>query len=170
MDSVLHKQNGFTLVELVMVILVVTILSAFAISRSSDTQSYRNNILSNQLISAGRLAQQTALSRAAYDTSLPGSSRVSLQISQSASDWRFRIAGGNGQTLDTLLERGSESIFAGTNFSAACTTLTPAPITINYDGDGNRTPSANLRICINSDTVTELCISPAGYIYSGACL
>jgi len=167
MESALKQNQGFTLVELVMVILLVTILSAFAISRSSDRQGYLNNIVINQLISAGRLAQQTALSRASYNTA---SANVSLNVAVVSGEWRLRIAGGDGETFDTLVEQGDERIFSGTNFSAACSSLTPAPFTINFDGDGNRSPANNLRICINSDVVTELCISPAGYIYRGACL
>ena len=168
MDSALKQSKGFTLVELVMVILVVTILSAFAISRSSDRQDYLNNIVVNQLISSGRLAQQTALSRASYNTA--SSSGVALNISASAGEWNFRIAGGEGEAFETFIEQGDERIFAGTNFTAACSALTPTPVTINFDGDGNRSPANNLRICVNSDVVTELCISPAGYIYRGACL
>ena len=156
-------QSGFTLVELVMVILVVSILSAFAISRSSDTQGYSTTIIKNQFIASARLAQQTALSRAS-------SGNVSLTVTPTANDWDLRVSGGGGASTNIELERGSESIRFGTNFTAACSTLSTGVLTIQFDGDGNRIPAENFRVCIDSTTDFELCISPAGYAYEGTCL
>ena len=157
------REKGFTLVELVMVIIVISIISVFTISRSSDTQGYLNNIVRNQLIASARLAQQTALSRAA-------SANVSLSITSTADSWIFTVNGGGGDTFVNQVDRGTEQILVGTNLAAACSTLAAVPTTIQFDGDGNRDPQTNLRICINSDVVTELCISPAGYLYTGTCL
>lgn len=156
-------ESGFTLVELVMVILIIAILSAFAISRTSDQQGYSTTIVKNQFIASARQAQQTALSRAS-------SGNVSLTVSLSSGEWSFQVAGGGGDQHIISLEQGSERIRFGTNFSAACSALSGSTLSVQFDGDGNRDPSENLRVCIDSTPDIEMCISPAGYAYEGTCL
>jgi len=172
MESTLKRNSGFTLVELVMVIIVISIISAFAISRNSNSQSYLTNIVRNQLIASGRLAQQTSLSRAST------AANVSLTIRPTAIGtreiWRFSVAGGGADSINMEVDRGGEQIHFGSNLSATCSSLTAAsdgaPLIIQFDGDGNRSPAQNLRICVNSDVISELCVSPAGYMYTGTCL
>ena len=75
--------DGFTVVELVAVLLLMGILAATAMSRMVGSNAYAPALVSQQLIALGRLAQQTALSR--QDAS------VSLDVDQNAGDWRFRV-------------------------------------------------------------------------------
>lgn len=159
-----NNQQGFTLIELVTVIILLGILSAFAISRFPDSQGYSTTIIKNQLLASTRLAQQTSLSRASSAVN------VTLTVSEIAGEWNFVITGGSGIGFSAEVERSSEQIRFGTSLSAACSALTAAPLTITFDGDGNQTPFQNLRICVDSVTDFELCISPSGYIYEGTCL
>jgi MSHA pilin protein MshC len=159
-----QKQKGFTLIELVMVIILLGVLSAFAMSRFSSGQSYSSVIVKNQLLAVLRLSQQTALSRSS------SGANVILTLTSSAGNWSFVTSGGGGNSFASSIEIEAETIRFGTNLVAACSTLSALPLTISFDGDGNRIPQSNLRICIDSDTVYELCISPSGYAYEGACL
>ena len=160
-----------------MVIIVVSILAVFAVSRSSDGQGYLNNIVRNQVIATGRQSQLTALSRASDNVA------VNWRISDDAGDWTFQVYSGNNPAVCTLndacyslSDRGSEVIRYGdsvADLAANCSALTAVsttPLVITFDGDGNRTPATNMRICIDSNIDSELCVSPAGYIYDGTCL
>jgi MSHA pilin protein MshC len=159
-----NSQQGFTLIELITVIILLGILSAFAISRFPSSQSYSTTIIKNQLIASARLAQQTSLSRSSP------AENVILNVSLIAGVWNLVVSGAGGNSYSAQIDRGGEQIRFGTNLTTACSTLAAAPLTISFDGDGNRTPNQNLRICIDSDVDYELCISPSGYAYEGTCL
>ena len=76
-------ESGFTVVELIAVLLLLGILAATAMSRLVGSNAYAPALVSEQLIALGRLAQQTALSRQ--------DAAVSLDIDQNAGDWRIRV-------------------------------------------------------------------------------
>jgi MSHA pilin protein MshC len=159
-----RKQSGFTLIELITVIILLGILSAFAISRFPSSQSYSSTIIKNQIIASARLAQQTSLSRAS------AGSDVVLTLSEIAGNWNLVISGGNGISYAAQVERGSEQVRYSADLASACSALTAAPLVLTFDGDGNRIPAQNLRVCIDAVTDIELCISPSGYAYEGICL
>ncbi|MBQ0732465.1 MAG: type II secretion system protein [Oleispira antarctica] len=158
------SQQGFTLIELITVIILLGILSAFAISRFPSSQSYSTTIIKNQFIASARLAQQTSLARSST------TSNVTLSISEVSEEWNLVIAGAGGDSYTAKVDKGNEQIRFGTNLVSACSALTASPLTLVFDGDGNRIPRQNLRVCIDSDIDYELCISPSGYAYEGTCL
>lgn len=162
------SQQGFTLIELITVIILLGILSAFAMSRMPSAQGYSGTIIKNQLIASARLAQQTSLSHSS------SAGNVTLNVQETAGDWHLAVSGDGGISYTAQVDRGSEQVHFGTDLAAECSDLTSAPLTISFDGDGNRIPNQNLRICIDStldsDRDYELCISPSGYAYEGACI
>ena len=171
-----NSQQGFTLIELITVIVLLGILSAFAISRFPSSQSYSTTVIKNQLIASIRLAQQTALSRASVDRSTNSSSlQTQLQITRDSDNWSLNITSGP-ISHNAQVKRSNETVYYGTNTSASCSALTAStsiPLTLIFDGDGNRVPATALRICINTPSSStadvELCISPSGYVYEGIC-
>jgi prepilin-type N-terminal cleavage/methylation domain-containing protein len=58
-------QQGFTLVELVVVMLLVSILATVGASRFADREPFAAQALADQLVSGLRLAQATAMARRA---------------------------------------------------------------------------------------------------------
>lgn len=159
------SQQGFTLIELITVIILLGILSAFAVSRFPSSQSYSTNIITNQFIASARLAQQTALSR----SSVAIASHTTLNVSGSAGNWDIAVTSGL-LSYESQVDQGNEQVRFGADLSAACTSLSSAPLTITFDGDGNRVPAQNLRVCIDSVVDVELCISPSGYVYEASCI
>jgi MSHA pilin protein MshC len=79
-----NKQQGFTLIELIMVIILLGVLSVFAMSRFSSGQAYSGTIIKNQFLASARLAQQTSLSRSSPNIS---NTNVKLNVSIVAGDW-----------------------------------------------------------------------------------
>lgn len=160
-------QQGFTLIELITAIILLGILSAFAISRFPSSQAYSTAILKNQFIASARLAQQTSLSRASLSLT---NTNVTLNVSSVGAVWDLVVSGADGIAYSAQIDKSSEQIRYGTSLSASCSALASAPFLISFDGDGNRIPKENLRVCIDSDIDYELCISPSGYVYEGHCL
>lgn len=158
------KQKGFTLIELIMVIILLGVLSVFAMSRFSSGQSYSSVITKNQLLASLRLTQQTALSRAS------SSENVLLTITSSGGYWSFVTSGGNGNSFSSRIESSNEQIHFGTTLTGSCSSLSTLPLVLSFDGDGNRIPQSNLRVCVDSVIDYELCISASGYAYEGGCL
>lgn len=58
-----NKNNGFTIVELVVVILIIGIFSVSVIPRFFNTSSYKNRLATDELMAALRYSQQTAMNR-----------------------------------------------------------------------------------------------------------
>jgi MSHA pilin protein MshC len=160
-----NHQQGFTLIELITVIILLGILSAFAVSRFPSSQSYSTTIITNQLIASLRLAQQAALSRASVDSV----NHTQLNVTGDSDYWRLAVSSGS-LTYDAQVGRENEEIRFGSNLVGSCSALPSVPLTVTFDGDGNRVPAQNLRVCIDSATDIELCISASGYVYEGSCI
>ena len=65
MKSLYKSQSGFTLIELVMVIVLIGILSYGAASLYSSRDGFAGFIAKDQLIASGLLAQQVAMGMSA---------------------------------------------------------------------------------------------------------
>jgi MSHA pilin protein MshC len=157
-------QQGFTLIELITVIILLGILSAFAISRFPSKQSFSTTVIVNQLIASARLAQQTALSR----SSVLSSGHTQLNVAGTSESWQLVVTSGP-ITYEAEVGRDDEQVRFGTDFTSSCSTLSSSALTVTFDGNGNRVPAQNLRVCIDSNVDRELCISSSGYIYEGSC-
>lgn len=145
-----------------MVLVILGIISTFAISRFADQQVYSGRAVMNQLLATARLAQQSALAQSS-------ASNVEMRLAQASGQWRFQVVGGDGLTV--LLDAGAEQIRYGNNLSAACSALANLPLTLQFDGSGSLTSGQNTRICVmEGGRNRELCISSAGYAYEGSCV
>lgn len=163
--------QGFTLIELISVIIILGILSVSAVGLFADKEGFRAAAVKNQLISSLRLTQQLALSRQNLSTATP----VSLAISQSGDNWQFNLwdsdpaGAGNTPYATADAERGDVALwFSTSDYASACTSLTQATsYTINFDGDGNLMGSSPLRICVVGQSTFQICVSGLGFPYEG---
>lgn len=163
-------QKGFTLVELVGVILILGILSISATGLFSSKQDVETNVLKNQLISSLRLTQQLALSR----QDLTPTNAVNLAISQTSDSWLFTVwemdssAPGAVAFEESSVDRDVTSLRFSTNVSTACSALSNSTsYTIQFDGDGNLLSSNQLKICIVGTETIQICVSSLGFAYEG---
>ena len=167
----LRGMPGYTLIELVVVLVLIGVLSAYASSRFASTSDYSARVLNDQLLVSLRLAQQTAMGRTA--------SQVSLTIapdSVGAGQWQFILADGHA-SFATQADNNHSHIYASTDLNAPCDSLVEVtastPLKIVFDGHGDRLPATNLRLCIDTDGASApqaLCIAASGYAYKGACV
>jgi MSHA pilin protein MshC len=118
-------QEGFTLVELVMILIILGVLMAVAIPRM-DTSSYRAVEFRDQTVSALRYAQKTATSHRRMVCVAFTSSTVTVTIDHDKS------GACNGQALN-LPGSNSNVVQSGDATNAV---FSPVPAAFNFNSDG----------------------------------
>ena len=130
----LIKSKGFTLVELIVVILIVGILSISVAPRFFGVSSYEDRKASDELRSALRHTQQLAMNRGGNVQLLLTATNFTVQLTDGTS---LRSPDGRMPYVKTF----------PTNV-----TVSPTPSTITYNTLGK--PNAGLTITVGSQTVT----------------
>tara|TARA_R110002167_G_scaffold194358_3_gene397038 strand:+ start:181 stop:669 length:489 start_codon:yes stop_codon:yes gene_type:complete len=151
-----HKlQNGFTLIELVMVIVLLGILSFGTSSLFSSKSTYAEFIAKEQLIAQGLLAQQIALGMSAI------SNPVSLTIARSAGGQTSFILTKTGQTpLIELLDSSLNSpLVDGSALANGASTI------FTWNTKGELSDNSNHSVVFVGDNSYRVCFSSSGYVY-----
>jgi MSHA pilin protein MshC len=163
-------QSGFTLIELVMVIVLIGVLSVGASSLFSSKDAYVDYLAKERLLSLGLLAQQLSLGVSAQELVIPGSATPPLG---NPSEIRIsRTAGGaisftllkHQQTVQTYnLEAPLPAIAVdGSALSAGST------VTLAWDQTASMTDAANHSVTITGASTFRVCVSASGYTYESA--
>lgn len=153
MFSVARDRRGFTLVELVLVIVLVGVLSAVAIGRFAGPGVFEARAYSDQVMAALRTAQKTAIAqnRPVF---------VSLNVASvavcfnAACTSRVRAPGGNNDgSGPSLAACGGSSVHycVGAPGGITLTAPVPLPYTFYFDQNGRPFRSADP---VGSDTST----------------
>lgn len=180
-----NKQQGFSVVELVIAILIIGIISAVALSRLLEGGVYNAAVVRDQIVSLARSGHQRALGR----------SDVALIVRPNGGSLEVITAEGfvDANTFTTLqsssIDARSVTVSGDVNITASCG-ATPgtdplgnaAPMVIRYDELGDLwrggvsgtvgypvTVTTAMRLCVNNDPIVSICFSPAGFAYAGDC-
>ncbi|MEZ9007606.1 prepilin-type N-terminal cleavage/methylation domain-containing protein [Vibrio sp. 10N.286.49.F3] len=167
------KSNGFTLVELIIVIIILGIISTFAASRFVGTSSYSTFTAQEQIISVIRQVQvnriQTNIPNLynyCNDTSNPDLQKLCLRsrITINASC----IGSSRGCSASDPNSRSDLVVADQVSFS---TTPSVSQITFDLLGNPLDTASSGVSILITSaQNQASVCINSQGYVSEGACL
>jgi len=166
------RLSGFTLIEMVAVLVLLGILSAVAFPRFATFDSYRDRVFRDTLLTSLRLAQRTALSH--------NSATVDWRLNRSAAqNWLYALDINSAQQMSEILVSDqtivySASLSAGGNIAgnlALSNTLT-----LRYDQSGNLiwandgtssgALNSSMQLTANGQ---QLCISLTGFAYEGTC-
>lgn len=151
------QQSGFTLVELVMVIVLIGAISVGAASLFFSKGEYTAYIARGQLLSSALLAQQVALGTSA--TSNPVSLTVAVN---GAGDWEFTLNKA-GQPARTQTQES-----AGGIVRVDGVTLNPGDSRVfTWDSQANLGSGSNRSVRFVAETSSWVCFSSSGYAYVG---
>ena len=174
--------KGFTLVELVVVIILLGILSIAAFPRFVDNDTFQELLLKDAVLSTARLSQKVALSHQAktlfWRLHRKGSSLWQLCVySSGTSAASASNPCDDSSVLEYIELEASGSVSYRMNGAADTTIATSSGISLRYDDIGflsgvgidAAASTANTKpFQINMPDAT-LCVSPAGYAYESSC-
>lgn len=172
------RQAAFTLVEIVVVILVLGIISAVAMSRILGGNTFNAIIVRDQIVSLARTAQQNALGRSDVSMTItPGAGGNDVTLVTSDSGGTIKTV---TLALDTVSLRGDINDTDSCETTAGADAITnAAPMTVAFGELGNLDTSgvtgstgaitSALRICLNNTASESVCVSPSGFAYAGDC-
>jgi len=169
--------GGYTLVEVIIVIVLLSIISAVFIARISSANAFNGVVVRDQIIALTRIAQQSSFGRADVTiTFTPGGNEASI-VAAEANGVIERatvpissliLAGDINQTDSCGVTAGGDSISGS------------SPLVIKFGELGNIVASSGvgtsagtvttaLRVCVNNDPSLSVCIAPSGFAYIGDC-
>jgi len=160
-----RTRSGFTLIELVAVMVLISILAVFVVPKMTGTSGLDEYIVRDQLISALRFAQQHAM----YDQATGHCYRVNTTVHRYAVERSTDSGATFNPMSDFALGDGDASVIS------ALDKVTLSIQTQRFDGLGNPVAacgganSGNQAISIVGSTTVSLCIYSTGYVRAGAC-
>ncbi len=153
----MNKQRGFTLIELVMVMVLIGLLSYGGISLFTARSEYSNFVAKDLLISQALLAQQIALGSSG--TVNP----VSLAVANTGDAWRFSVqkVGAINPAPVTVESDDNTLLVDGVSLgSGSSRTFTWTNGALLSDGN-------NHVIRFAGENAFSVCLSSQGYAYEG---
>ncbi|SFG85929.1 pilus assembly FimT family protein [Neptunomonas qingdaonensis] len=167
----LRQQTGFTLIEMVTVLVLLGILSAVAFARLGGVSSYSESLFQQQLLSYLRLAQRTAVahqgSGAQLNITRSTTTQWDISLQFSAQTLAYQLEGGHSFTFASGASSGTIAtgntlslLYRDTGDLAQLITPVTAPVAAPI--------SASLSLLVAGSHPT--CVSPTGFAYEGPCL
>ena len=158
--SYANHKRGFTLLELVAVMLVAGVLASFSLSSFFSDRAFDAVIAKNSIRSLLNNAQLAALSQSSVD--------VLIEESGSTVTFSSRISG----IVQQSRSFDSTSITMGvvsrqTSPDGCGAVVSPSTIAFDTRGEIESLDSTGIPICI--DSYLFLCISPTGFAHDGNC-
>jgi len=149
---------GFTLVELVTVIVLAGSLAAVGVGLFTRSSAFSPLLANQQLASATLLAQQAALA---------GNSANTVAISRDTRNFRFSAAGSSF----SIRHEGANMSYRPVSQTAA-SPVTSTNTQIAFDRMGRLAAPVSgqdIEFRISGDSNFTLCLSSLGAVYQGAC-
>ncbi|WP_020406370.1 prepilin-type N-terminal cleavage/methylation domain-containing protein [Hahella ganghwensis] len=159
------RQAGFTLVELVLVLILTSVLAASAIGLFATKDGYTARTTADLILAQARLAQQVALGRSL-------SSNVSFSVSRSGDDLTLAVTQSPYSSIRDADVQGVTVSWKESS-TASCSGGSSSDFTVQFDRRGDATsPGGNAvdtLICVVGNRTIPICISSLGYAYEGVC-
>ncbi|EKO3492147.1 type II secretion system GspH family protein [Vibrio fluvialis] len=157
------KAGGFTLVELIVVILLVAILSAYAASRFIGVSSFSAYAAKEQAVSIIRQIQVSRMQSNLSEAALQSNGHYVLQVSSSCLGSVAACALSNDDQRSDVL-RGNNLSFSSS------VALSSQRIQFDLLGNPQNEAAAGVTITITApDSSASVCINSQGYVAGGAC-
>lgn len=170
---------GFTLVEIVIVILILAIISAVFMARLGGANTFNGLVVRDQIIALTRIAQQSSFGRSGVTmtfTPNPAGDEATIVAEET-----------NGVIEQVIVPITSLSLAGDIDETDSCGSTfggdainSSNPLTITFgalgtivasSGVGTSAGAVNtaLRFCVNNDPALSVCFAPSGFAYIGDC-
>ncbi|MBL4670563.1 MAG: prepilin-type N-terminal cleavage/methylation domain-containing protein [Flavobacteriales bacterium] len=169
---------GFTVIEIVTVIIILAILSSVAMSRILSGNALNAIVVRDQIISLARTAQQNALGRSDVDLVITPSAsgdEITLTTNDNAGvieSYTFSLS-----TVELSGDINNTDSCAATSGADAISNAAPLTLTFGELGDlgvsgvtgSTGAVTSAVRIRLNDTASESVCVSPSGFSYAGDC-
>ena len=156
MHAVSFRENGFTIVELVIVIILIGILSSLGIGLIVSPSAYSAGAARDQFVSSALLAQKRALANTDGTTT--------LTLEQTDSEWRFLVPdNGTSYPERSAAREGAELEIGGSNLSNGSSR------DFEFDARGHLTSDVNIEFVFDGTSEHKACLSSLGFAYPQGC-
>jgi type II secretory pathway pseudopilin PulG len=166
-----NKAHGFTVVELIATIILLSILGVVAMSRMVSPDLFAPAIVTQALVAETRFAQQVATSR--HDAV------VTLTVDRVGGDWRFQVDTDVDGVVRTELVVAEDTTVQATSGAADGAIGGGATLALSFDHAGDLAdvtingvsgdPAAGVALTIAGASTRQACIYPSGYANDDAC-
>jgi len=166
------RYRGFTIVELIVVVILLGILSISAISRFVQPSAFSPGIVAEAAIAEIRFAQQLASSRR--------DAAVTFTMDRFGDDWRFRVTTDVDGLVRTELVEAENTTVQATSGALTNTVAGGTPLVLQFSHAGDLTavtigaaagsPAMGVGLGIDGDSRRDACIYPSGYASAAACI
>ena len=163
--------RGFTLVELISVMILLSILGIFAMARMTSPELFAPAVVSGAVAAEVRLARQLAAARR--------DAVVSVTVDRLGGDWRMRISSDVDGVLRTELVRADNTALQVASGAASASLDAATALTLTFDHAGDLstvligatpgTPGSGVNLTVAGDSTRQVCVYPSGYAHAGAC-
>jgi len=172
--NVKHSSRGFTVIELVAVLVLIGVLAVTTYSRWFSSGSFESSATVADITSAARLAQRIAISKPA--------NTITLEVNNVAGTWEMAVMEDDGGAVSTLfqIDNDSGNAITVTGVTGPVTLSAANDLVINYDALGNLDDivvggsslgaSVGAAISVSSGSSKTMCISPVGFAHAGTCV
>ncbi len=163
--------GGFTVVELITVIILLSILGAVAMSRMISPDAFAPAIVTQAIVAEARFAQQVATSRA--------DAVVSLTVDRVGSDWRLQVATDLDGVIRTELVEAENTALQAVSGAASAAIGAGATLDIDFNHAGDLSavtiggtagdPDSGVTLTIAGDSTRQACVYSSGYANDEPC-
>lgn len=166
-----HGQEGFTIIELITVVVLLGILSMVAFSRFVRPSAFAPGIVAHGVVAETRLAQQRASSR--HDAV------VTLTVDRVGTDWRFVHSTDVDGVVRTELVGAANTTLQAQSGVANRAVDAANPLVVQFNADGDITsvaigadagdPAQGVSITLAGDSNRQVCVYSTGYAVEEPC-
>lgn len=167
-----RRAAGFTVVELIAVIVLLSILGVVAMARLPSPNLFAPAVLAQALISEAKLARQIAASR--HDAV------VTLAVIAEPQGWRAQVSTDVDGIIRSQLIESDGTAIAASSGAASATLDAATPMSLSFDGAGRvaaisigaaaGSPGLGLALSISADSTRDICIYASGYASDSGCV